>query len=446
MPQDWVRVAIYAPRIRRLGYNPLGKPPGLGPRKRLDIEVFRSLSLYHRHGPLLPNLKAIRWLEDDSATFPFIQLFFGPRLKSISSRLMKDDRKNTKVVDSVLGTLQQASPNLETVDFQLWDAKSGHPFSPALSLLVSDLRNLRKLSCGKVSLSESAIRHIASINTLEDLQLPNLAGQIDEWLPPESRPLFPALQFLTIPTIDLSKFSSLLRRMHPHCPRAIYVENRDCPHKASTLQAFLQSISDTCPRDSFGSLNVVQHIHIDEDDSKDFDISLSTIRPLFSLRSMVIVELEVNCPFDLDDAALTTMAQSWPKLVHLVLGASVGWGKQSKITLDGLVSLVLRCPGLQFLRIVVDATRVSEMLYSPPPIDAKNTLMESLKLGDSILDEPAEVAAVLADIFPNVQYIFAYIDIAAHDSDGESWFDKWKEVESIMKSTYLHLCLGIQCG
>ncbi|KAG9007826.1 hypothetical protein FRB95_011997 [Tulasnella sp. JGI-2019a] len=90
---------------------------------------------------------------------------------------------------------------------------------------------------------------------------------------------------------------------------------------------------------------------------------MNGLSPLLALGDLEEVIVNLDCVLDLNDADLTMMASAWPKLRLLYVapwkeeGASQpSNGKAAWPTLQGVKALAERCPGLEELKLKVDAS------------------------------------------------------------------------------------------
>jgi hypothetical protein len=133
--------------------------------------------------------------------------------------------------------------------------------------------------------------------------------------------------------------------------------------------------------------------------------------------------------FGLDNNFVEAAAKSWPHLRSLQLGIDENdhrWGGGSNITLTGLASLARHCPDLTSLAIVIDATLVDHVLDIP----ISNTKLQTLHLGDSIIENPTSVAACLSGIFPYLTSI--YFCCSPLIQAGQTYRDRWNEVARLI--------------
>lgn len=97
------------------------------------------------------------------------------------------------------------------------------------------------------------------------------------------------------------------------------------------------------------------------------------------------------------------------KLHSLDLGTQNGWRQRSKITLQGLTDLLLRCPVLSVVGVAMDAWAPEIDCRRPGGVHRNG--LEVLRVADSKIKDPFPVAAFLSDIAPNAEitgYDFAY--------------------------------------
>jgi len=86
------------------------------------------------------------------------------------------------------------------------------------------------------------------------------------------------------------------------------------------------------------------------------------------------------------------------------------------------------------LGIVVDATTVDPPLYIPKA----NIKVEHLRLGDSVIHDPAAVAAYLSALFPKLHSVCSWFGVTARQpaitwQKKEQYRDRWEEVVRLTK-------------
>ncbi|KII91573.1 hypothetical protein PLICRDRAFT_28183 [Plicaturopsis crispa FD-325 SS-3] len=438
IPSDWERFNFYAPRIRKLGF------PATQERKpeALLSSVYRSLSIFKSQHPLLPNLRQLRWSGEDVDSFPYIHLFLSHKLTCFESRLLVLDPERS--VDMLLMGLKRSSPFLQTLNLSGWSPSAFKAdVAIAFSDLVCHLDGLKTLSCGSSLLSDDAVLHLANSPELLVLHTSNKASQLYHAITEPIRFLpslepFSVLQQISLPAHNLRDVSILLQHIHSRSLESLSVAHLEHPDESEIRNCF-ELLDTDIMQSSLRSIRIYREHALQNGneaialmEQESHTITFRTLKPLLSLKALTCLDLRVYGAFELDDAAMHSMATSWPHLQQLHLGMG-SWGRTSGITLDGLVPLVVHCPDLESLSLITDGTVRNMYPDRRPGNGAMNTKITSLELGDSTLESPPVVAAFLSDLFPNLVDIFAWVDYAADDPDGESWFDRWKEVESSLR-------------
>ena len=96
----------------------------------------------------------------------------------------------------------------------------------------------------------------------------------------------------------------------------------------------------------------------------EFIIGGSILEPLLSFPNLTVVELDLPCVFDIGDGQVRAMAEAWPRLRRLQLGALVGWHLSSSVTCTGILSLVRNCRELEYLSLPFNGSGDSVPLRS----------------------------------------------------------------------------------
>ncbi|KAH7928585.1 hypothetical protein BV22DRAFT_969227, partial [Leucogyrophana mollusca] len=131
---------------------------------------------------------------------------------------------------------------------------------------------------------------------------------------------------------------------------------------------------------------------------------IDDIRPLFAFPNLTTLVLGFSITLWMDDNALEDMAKAWPRLQTLDITRFDGRGKTSGITFEGLFSLLRFCRDLKTLGIVIDATVIHPRWLTPDET-VQNTLIRKINVDNSVIKQPAYVAAILSAVLPSLSTI-----------------------------------------
>ncbi|RDB14745.1 hypothetical protein Hypma_016478 [Hypsizygus marmoreus] len=166
-------------------------------------------------------------------------------------------------------------------------------------------------------------------------------------------------------------------------------------------------------------------VHTGSSEQTEGILDRDTLKPLLDLSNLVVLKIYPTTGFDLDNEALRELSAAWPWLRELELIDSQV-GVQPRITLPGIVRVVLNCPHLEDLAITFDASAVGYLPESSS--DNCNKKLKPLKVGRSPIKDFVNVAAFLLDLAPNLTTIKMSND---HHPD---MIEKWGHVARLLQT------------
>jgi hypothetical protein len=98
---------------------------------------------------------------------------------------------------------------------------------------------------------------------------------------------------------------------------------------------------------------------------------------LFSLFALEDLELGLAVLRDLDDAWLRDTAGAWPSIKRISL--SIHTGEMSKMTLTGLIPLIMKNPQLESLHLPLN-TKIRRLVLNEPPINDPQVFRSLVRL------------------------------------------------------------------
>ncbi|KAH7915439.1 hypothetical protein BJ138DRAFT_1109654 [Hygrophoropsis aurantiaca] len=344
-PSDLERLLVYAARIRHLEHN----------QRRCTFEhhphwsTLLALMNVCSGSSLLPNLtildcSLISRLESIDMFIPFLSTLITPRIRRLSLDLPLVDCGDT-FLDLMLR---------ECLYCEELVLSSIHPIT--LTRSPSHIPHLRIFNVeGAVSMTQSAVRCLASKQGLEDVTL-NVSSRDETDASPlfdfRDNSTFSSLSHITLHTETLPVSISIMQAISSSCVKSITINIRD--YISPSL--LLECLETLCSSTSFLSEVHSLTIHRREPrEISDSPITLVHLTPIFSLRHLRSFTLKNLGIIELDDASMTSVGQAWPLMEHLVLiSAPCPAPPPSQISFNGVISLINWCPNLQGLSIGYD--------------------------------------------------------------------------------------------
>lgn len=268
---------------------------------------------------------------------------------------------------------------------------------------------------------------LAQLPNLTTLHL-NLLGVVDANTVCQSAPKsgsFPNLQNVFLAGI-LEEFPKTLRYFgNANRTLSLGFSVREYP-KTKSLHQLFSSVASNFPNLRILQFNVPKE-EIDANSANANYIrspdlyyhDVSVLRPLFSLRTLAAVHLELGIPLHLADSDLIAVGSSWPVIEVLNLCSNPFCDRtrtvRPELSIQGLFELATMCRSLQHLGLYVDySTHLSEELVASCEF-LSHTIVH-LDVGRSWVVQPELVAALLSGVFPRLK-IFQWHGM----DDPESW-------------------------
>ncbi|KAH7907548.1 hypothetical protein BJ138DRAFT_1182361 [Hygrophoropsis aurantiaca] len=421
--EEWHRFEKYASHIREL---------------TLEREDFRGISnfmaflsvKYLPHGlqgHLLPKLRTLIWRGDQATEFPFIHLFAPPSMQSLT--VVFHDEQADIVSSSLLSTLEYHLLSLTYLEFDESDTSLRTD-----EYLTTISRVIESRSCWGLetfhgdAMDVSALQHLSQLPNLKVLTIHIVRNSSGMAL----NKGFSNLKSLQIISWYIDPIFSLFRAVRMQL-ETIQLEFLDGPTFSQAMLQDLVSLitSQPCHR-SLIELNILTAADPDRFNSTMDD---TIIRQLFVFRHLGYLSIHAVCTFDLNDNNLIELAAAWPGLYGLVLNGYSRWHRIFTITFKGLASLLRGCPLLEILDLSIDATQLDFGSLTVPGEGALNHGVVYFNLGDSIIEDAAAVARILADIFGSLGQVGAWRKWEGHREDERLRYQPlWAEVNAILKS------------
>ncbi|KAJ7660167.1 hypothetical protein DFH06DRAFT_1130071 [Mycena polygramma] len=424
-PSDWDRVLLHAARIRDLSS---GWDVSLDTVEVLDISTPARC--------LLPNVRKLSWRVENATVLPYVRLFLGPHLTSISLSLGP-----TLQCLSLLSYIATNFRSLSEIEFStIANTTMDDTLVEAMSAFVLGQKSLRILSMPH--LRSSACQNLAVMTNLEDLTIWDFEGLLS---PPDHQQIpefsFSALRRLSMSTENFSSGTNQLLTTLAHTPlRHLDCVTDDTPTR-NGIQTFFASLSDHCshPNLEYISAQFGYESGVGEGDLVN-SIIPQTIRPLLAFHNLRVVIVSTPPGFALDDAFCVSMAQAWPRVEHLQLfpgGHAIFLPSTlvpSTVSITALAAFASHCPQLADMRLEITALNPPRSYPLPDtPRAGPQKALANLDVLYSPIEEPDLVARFLSAIFPSLSITtFWRADPDDDDAVGELMASRWAEVTKLI--------------
>ncbi|KAJ7744107.1 hypothetical protein B0H16DRAFT_1727382 [Mycena metata] len=394
-PEDWVRFQVYAPRIQTFSWIDIRGDPTTGTWSAVFALLTASLlPLDH----LLPNLKVLNWAVTVGSYFPYVHLFLGPRLETISlGRLSEESHL------SFLPTLPTQCPRLAEVT--VLGTRELEIHYKEISTMICSLAHLVRVSVD--GLNQTAFEYLSQLPTLS-LTI-RLGPHFIPAHPASDTAVFTALQEIilrdTPHTFLLAFFATT-----PATPfRRIVVTTSSPPARVDIIRLYAHIAASSDPlalrRLTLNSSPSASAAAFPLAPLSDTVIPPDALRPLFCFTNLIKISLSPPAGFDLDDTTVAYLARSWPNVQHLNLSGGAYHRAPSRLTLRGLCALARNCPALRTLTLPFNALVVPDDGDALPQAPSEVGGVWRLDVYDSPLVDPLAVAGYLFKVFPRLTAI-----------------------------------------
>jgi hypothetical protein len=395
----------------------------------MSSEVYRALRLSRPFIQLFPSLHNLSWsfLYGLNCSLEHICLFVGPRTCYL--------RLEFEVLDlaelSLIRSIPVICPHIANLVIY-YGPKHGVKRDP--HHLIGDTiwdvvhcYQLTKIRCN-LPVSRRGLVHLASMPALQIMAL-DVSDLIDDSISLS----LPQYAFPVLRSLKLTGKSTAFLDALPSCKLDdIKIDFVNTVNEVPLMTRFFQVLHDRCSRQSLTRIEIDFGASVVP--TRLLDIESDMLWPLLSFTNLQAMIIRSYHLFKIDNDFVEAAATAWPHLRILELGrGGWGWGGRStNVTLAGLILLARHCPDLTRLCIVVDATVVDH----PVDILVPNTKFKVLDLGDSMIDDPAAVAACLSEIFPHLTSISSWNVPVMGQTATEvrmKYSGRWDEVARLLK-------------
>ncbi|KAJ3498715.1 hypothetical protein NLJ89_g10180 [Agrocybe chaxingu] len=415
---DWERFDYYAPFVRRLGgMDSLERSPSAF---FVMNDVIRH-ALEQRHTVLLPNLRTSVVSSND---LEYTSLFLTPSVHTLCFIMHP---KHLQQLSHLAIKVPLEAANIKILRLSQstsWKTQQQALFAHALAELLRGL-DLEVFHCEWFSLSDEMMTTILGMPSLRELTACKEALAVSQIL--EAKPFSkPTIRKFSLRTHRLSPTSlpTILTNIRPSKLTEFRIRFSSGTCTQDNLCSLILAIASYCSTTSFVNFALEQEADAtNEDDALPCPITFDTLKPLFqfsNLRELSLRELSLMHSFDLSDAEIKEMAQSWPRIEWLCCESS--WEDlEPRTTLAGLLWLATYCRKLESLSYSFTGSGVfPEELMAP----AAGHNLAFLSVGWSRIDNPSEVSDFLNTAFPKLVLLLWGAEPDSVDSE------HWQEVQA----------------
>ncbi|KAG1745017.1 uncharacterized protein EDB91DRAFT_1122096 [Suillus paluster] len=371
---------------------------------------------------LLPNLRSL--FVDCNHFCHLVPPLLGPRLRHLTIKITyyenhehyKGDEEDVlPAFDMVMRSLPSSCPSLES--FKVYANYILGPWDvPTLALPLSHaIQNLHNLhSVVTPAITKDAMIHLGSLSSLTSLQTHLPTGSDLEDIFGSSRGPFLFENHESVDwVIKEWRDTEVFTRLWPRKLTTMILRSDKITLGGGPLQVLFNSLHT---REAFRHL---QRIHLLDSyrckrTSADTAITIETIRPLFYLSHLQVVEFNTESCIDIDNDGLVEMAEAWPCLEVLSLNKDSGCRARNPVTLLGFVNFVDLCPRLKKLWITITWADVHEDVEDMESLldleGRRDSDLEYLKLYSppkekcTACDWSSEVTVLIEKLFPRVVF------------------------------------------
>ncbi|KAJ6487564.1 hypothetical protein DFH09DRAFT_1105825 [Mycena vulgaris] len=331
-----------------------------------------------------PKIFHLGWSPNDPTVLPYITLFLGSALSSVHLIVLP-----TLPHLSLLSHLAAKFPTLQKISIsEPTSAVVNATIVLAVSSLVLAMTNAKEVRVPY--LHAEAYLHLASLTSLEILEVNALWGVSLPELGAPSHPSFPSLRDLNL--------------------RSFTIEG-------ATDLAFFATLADHASHSDLTHLDV----HIGESlDPVSYSGTLLVLPPLLTFHNLRCISLELPFGMATDDSWCGSLAS--PHLEELVLEPR--GSPPSTARLAALVAFTRDCSVLRELTLPVDATDTPALTFPLQP-RVRQTNLRGVWFPDSPIRSAPPVARFLSSLFPCIDRLNVF-------APEENWSLLWDQVAELL--------------
>lgn len=450
LKSDWTRFDYYASRIKALGYydNEYAdqelfswKEPSLWSRDReLRPAVVSRLCLHRRRRWLLPNLTHLRVNIYDAPHADYIAMFLGPSLSSLAFCLQTCDLKPPldscvihERISRVLDCVVDLCPAITELDVYPEYPSDVVVAARKFAYQCSKLEGYHVDTSQHIPFDRSFLVHLAAKPHLRKAWI-HLDSDAADLLPLLSSPPiyhpFPELQILFFKIFRLRDCTPLFPAMQ-HCRLFSLTVLVEIQPLACDVVDLFEALYKHCAKHTLHILCLSQAELIPGDTwpphKLGYLIDIAAMSRVLHFPNIRTFTLHLPLYGWLTDEAYRAIGDAWPGLVGFSFLETWGTPAITPGTWEGIVGLVQRCPLLNEVHILFDATRNLDAAYKFD-VGPRGTRIRIFDVVDSALpDDPGVFAKALFAIAPRVASIslIGPWQIEAGQLDGPLPFDTY---------------------
>ncbi|GLB38026.1 hypothetical protein LshimejAT787_0410770 [Lyophyllum shimeji] len=427
---DWSRFDYYALRIRKLGFRTRHPLPII----YIHDTALKALIAFRPDSPLLPCLREFKhasYYEPlHSTALPFIPSLLGDSVTAISLWLLA---VQVDELCGLLSSLSQRCPGLSSVDLELSDTPTTPETTSVIERFVCSLHGLKAINLvPSLPASSPTLLHLANLPELRlchtlDIPFDANVAQLHELFTAISG-RFPRLDNFMFHVQALDQAASIIHSLQR--PLGLLAVEVPQGLERPSIQPFPSLAKLTRCFAHHACASSLKHLSIDGyniefEEVPSPDAIRGAYSSLFSLRALEALDISLPFTSELDDDWFAEAARAWPHLTSLrVYHYHQG---RPKLTLAGLIPLVVHCRHLHELTVIFSAEPFDLGLLPP---GVCNLAITSLDLNDCPIDSPALVGECLLAMFPNLTGT-GYV---SHDyeEEEENW-QAWSMLEELLQ-------------
>ncbi|KAJ7165914.1 hypothetical protein C8R46DRAFT_1096574 [Mycena filopes] len=414
---DLPRMLFYSKRVRRITVDSGWRWNGT-----LHSDFLHALDLALPLAGFMPLLSNFSWVGKKHLSV--MRHFLGPQSRTIDLALTK----NVAGL-SILPYLSSTCPHLSDVTL---DAPADTSSIGLISAAVCGWHHLTILSVP--NLDKSAFLHVAQLPLLMELSLTSVERTVSLPHLPDflSGSTFPALATLHV-SCDTARFcSGLVRVISSGRLKALYIIPRS-DWTTAAWQELHTTLRDHLNHNILDTLCVEQVAgRTRPDDTPLYVLSDEAMRPLLAFKKLTSVIYQISPGLDVDDTFLEEMAVEWRRIQTLTFNTDVFVRERPRATLRCLITFAKRCRRLDNLGIRIDASEVPEFIQVPGQRISHS--LNALEVGTSSIrkDVEAEVAALVSNLFPSMEYLFAFSGHEGSVAPFSEYQSSWSRVSDML--------------
>ncbi|KAL4063175.1 hypothetical protein V8B97DRAFT_1916879 [Scleroderma yunnanense] len=411
--RHWLTFCKYASHVRSLGVPDttiygLSQYNATTAHALSQYNAITALARYTKaEFPLLPNLTHLVWT--DRPTAPTLKYLVGERVTDVTLFVFWPPQDSPDV--AILSELSTLCPNVSTLALFVPPT-----FSQQVAAIVQRWPKLRSFS--SLALPQTVMDQLTSRRGLESLSI-----ELDNTASPVYIGSLPA----TLRTFSLDGGSAgrYVRYLHKAYgfPESftlkVYVDGSTTEDIMELLCMLPEHLDQTALRE----LSIKLVTSSSPELPRTFPLELQALSPLFTFRSLRIVDLDTFDSGELDDTAFSDIARSWPAITHFAFGTgSVKPCTKPRATVNALIVLLTYCRNLASLHLAFDGT-------ATPPVELPATTMNMritrLQVGYSPIRDVAAISRCFARLMPKLRKITAYRFSVEH-------YGRWAAVQGML--------------